>query len=252
MTDFIKDTILIDEKLNLEMPEVEQTPLTAVILPFYIDPNSMDLMVVMKRSLMPGSYKRTGRRMGITALTTVLPEDQHISPEQAFKSLNLPAEMQEALPYGNIMLNPTSTNESFEMLLVQIDPIAMLDKKRGIVYQEKGKFEIGVIKFSDVIQGIANQLIVDMKTRLILTELYILAIEQAGTTPNQRPLTDQEQIGSGANLPAGFGEQKGTVKTSDIPDEVIAQNAQKDFGAIYSRAVPSANTEFVPIQKPSE
>lgn len=252
MTDFIKDTILIDEKLNLEMPEFENTPLNAIILPFYIDPNSMDLMVVMKRCLLPAGFKRTGRRMGISALTMELPEEEHITVEEVYARLNLPAKMQEAIPYGNVMLDPLTSTRSFEMILIQIDPIAMLDKKRGIVYQEKGKYEIGAIRFSDIMEGIATLVITDLKTRLILNELYILALEQGNNAPPQQVLTDPEKIGGGANLPPGFGEQKETVKTSDIPDEVIAQNAQKDFGAIYSRAVPSANTEFVPIQKPSE
>lgn len=252
MTDFIKDTILIDEKLNLEMPDFEKTPLNAVILPFYIDPNSMDLMVVVKRSLLPAGFVRTGRKMGITALTMDLPEEQHITVEEVYARLNLPAKMQEAIPYGGFMLDPLTSTQTFEMILIQIDPIAMIDKKRGIVYQEKGKYEIGVIRFGDIMEGIAGGLLMDLKTRMIFSELYILALEQGNNAPPQQALTDPEKIGGGANLPPGFGEQKETVKTSDIPDEVIAQNAQKDFGAIYSRAAPSANTEFVPIQKPSE
>jgi len=252
MTDFIKDTILIDEKLALEMPDVELQPLRALILPFYIDPNSMDLMVIMKRCLMPGGFKRTGRKMGITAFSLILPEDKHMTVEEAFASLDIPANMQDAIPFGNVLLDQEKSTESYEIVLIQTDPVQMVDKKRGIVRQEKGKYEIGAMKFSDIMEGIATRLVMDIKTRLILGELYILAMEQGNRMPGQQPLTDPEKIGGGSNLPPGFGEQKETVKTSDIPDEVIAQNAQKDFGAIYSRAAPSANTEFVPIQKPSE
>ncbi len=246
MSDFIKDTILIDEKLNLTMPTIGDSSLKAVMLPYYVDSNSMDLMVVMMRSLSPGGFKRTGKKMGITALTITLPEDKQITVEEAYDMLQLPAKLQRAIPFGSVMTDPMNSDETFELVLIEIDPVSLLDKKRGIVYQEKGKFEIGAIRFSDILEGINNQLIVDMKTRLILNELYIMAMEQN----NRERQENIGAVGGGSNLPPGFGEQKDTVKTADIPDEVIAQNSQKDFGAIYSKASATSDTEFVPITKP--
>lgn len=250
MSEFIKDTILIGEKLNVQLREVEQTSLRAVILPYYIDPDTMDLVVVLKRSIMSGGYLRNGRKMGITAITIDLPEDKPITIEEAYASLNLGAKFQSAIPFGSVMISPENSTETYELVLVQTEPFTFLDKQRGIIKQEKGKYEIGAVKFSEIVEGIQNQIVNDIKTRLILNELYILAIEEGNKSANNNNGNHNTGIiGGGENLPPGFGgDNYDTVKTSPIPDDVIAKNSQMDFGAMYAKA--STSGDFKTIERP--
>ena len=251
MSDFIKDTLLIDDQLPVPTG-IAPSVLKAVILPYYMDPDSLDLTVVVKRSLLPGGFARTGRKMGISALTVELPEDTPITLDQAYASLNLTAKMQNAIPFGSVMPSPESSSEAFELVLVHTEPFEFLDKKRGIIHQEKGKYEIGAVKFAELIEGISGHIISDMKTRLILNELYILAIEesmkQQQGTPGNQTVGRSDMVGGGSNLPPGFGDQTDTVKTSTIPDDIIAKNSQTDFGAMYARA--STNGDFKTIERP--
>lgn len=249
MTDFIKDTILISEKIDINIPQMPLESLEAVILPYYMDPTSLELMVILKRSIMPGSYARTGKKMGISAITFSLPEDKPLSIEEVWEKLNLPAAMQNAIPFGSIMLDPLNTTKTFEMVVIQTEPFEFLDKSRGIILQEKGKFEIGAVKFSDIISGINSNVFTDMKTRLILNELYILAVEESNKKQDTNNMMsgNPDLIGGGSNLPSGFGNNKpdDVIKTSYIPDEVIAENAKKDFGSIYSNVKPNSGFKSI-------
>lgn len=236
MSDFIKDTISIDEKLDINLKNVEKQPLKALLLPYYNDPKSLELMVVLKRSLMSGSFQRHGRKLGISALTITLPEDKPITIDEAYAKLNLSAKLQNAIPFGSLMIDPENSTETYEMVMVHIEPPEFLDKKRGIIYQEKGKFEIGAISFSDIMMGIKNNLIADLKTRFMLNELYILATEESQKNNNSAvTVGNPDLIGGGKNLPPGFGTQQDTVRTGDIPDEIIEMNSQKDYGSMYSK-----------------
>jgi len=242
MSNFIKDTIEIGEKLNITLPTVKGEMLKATFLPYFIDSYSSELMVVLKRMIMPGAYARTGKKMGLTALTIELPENDPLTIEQAFALLELKTNIAQAIPFGSVMPHPNTTNEAYELILVNIEPLELIDEERGIYYQKKGEYEIGVAGFKDIIDGIQHNIIQDMKTKLLLNELYIMALEESSksTNPNNMNAGNSNLIGGGSNLPNNFGEQSHSMKTSDIADEVIEQNSQMDYGSIYSKAYTSS------------
>jgi len=250
MSKFIKDTIEIDKKIKVEINAVKHDPLQAVILPFYFDPDSgNDLTVVLKRSIMPGSYARTDRKMGLSALTVDLPEDSKIGFEEVFNSLGLESQIQNAIPLGSVMPLPYTSTLCYELVLVHIEPVIHLDKQRGIVLQKKGEYEIGTMKFSDLVHAIRDRFVQDLKTKLILNELYILSVEESvkqmqNNQQGNHMIGNKDMIGGG-NLPAGFDNQTDTMPTSTIPDEVIAANSKKDYGAMYSIAKPTDNFSTV-------
>lgn len=247
-SNFVKDTILIDDKLDIPMQELNKEMLQAVFLPYFTDPASLELKVVLKRSIMPGAYNAVGRKLGLSALTVELPTDNPLTIDQAFDLLNLDTRVENAIPFGSVMPLPYTSTIMYEMVLVHIEPLQVMDEERGIYYQEKGKFEIGVIDFKDIIEGIHANIVQDLKTRLMLNELYILALEESSKNrdPNQMMVGNKDVIGGGANLPNGYGQQTDTMRTSIIPEEIIQQNSQKDFGSIYSTS--SKEKGFKPIE----
>jgi len=236
-SNFVNDTVLIDEKLNIHIEELKREMLQAVFLPYFTDPESLELRVVLKRSIMPGAFNVVGRKLGLSALTVELPTDNPITIDQAFDLLNLDTRIENAIPFGSVMPLPYTSTIMYEMVLVHIEPLQLIDEERGIYYQEKGKFEIGVLDFKDIIAGIHNNIVQDLKTRLLLNELYIMALEESAKNrdPNQMMVGNKDIIGGGSNLPNGYGQKADTMKTSLIPNEIIEQNSQKDFGAIYAK-----------------
>lgn len=247
-SNFIRDTKLIDEKISIPLTEVEGEMLQAAFLPYYVDPDSLKLTVVLKRSLLPGSYARTGRKMGLSAITVEVPEDVPLTVEQAYEKTNVKASIQNIIPFGSVMPRPQKSNMAYEMVLVQIEPVELIDVDRGLIYQEKGAFEIGIVTFDELLSAIQDNLIQDLITRMMLSELYILALEESNKMQNTNNMMvgNQNLIGGGSNLPEGFGDQSEHVKTSDIPDEIIAENSKMDFGSIYSKA--SSSNGFTTIE----
>lgn len=246
-TNFIKDTLMIDERVNIDIPEIEGEMLRAVFLPYYIDPLSLELKVVLKRSIMPGAYARIGRKMGLSALYVELPEDDPLTIEQAFAQLGLNTKMENAIPFGGVMPSPIDSTLAFEMVVVNVEPLDLIDEERGIFFQKKGEYEIGVVEFKDIMEGIQNNIIQDIATRLLLNELYIMAVEegQKNQDPNTMMTGNEGLIGGGSNLPNGYGEQTDTMKTSVVPDEILEANSKMDFGAIYSKASPKSDFKSV-------
>jgi|SaaInlStandDraft_4_1057021.scaffolds.fasta_scaffold45990_2 hypothetical protein len=242
MSNFVKDTLMIDEKIDIKVKEVKGDKLQAVILPYFVDPDSNELTVVLKRTVFPGAYARTGKKMGLVALTVDLNEDEPLTIEQVWKDLNLSAAMQDAIPFGGVMPYPETSNMAYELILIQTEPFDLIDNERGLIYQEKGKYEIGIVKFGEIVEGIQSNLIQDLKTRLILNELYVLALEESTKSqdPNHMNAGNENMIGGGNNLPTGYGEQDNTMKTSDIPDEILDENAQMDYGSIYAKSDASS------------
>jgi hypothetical protein len=55
----------------------------------------------------------------------------------------------------------------------------LIDVDRGLIYQEKGAFEIGIVSFDELLSAIQDNLIQDLITRMMLSELYILALEES-------------------------------------------------------------------------
>ena len=249
MTSFVKDTLLIAESMQsvIPKPTLSGNVLQAVFLPYYMDPKSSDIMVIMKREIVPGSFSRNGRKMGISALTVELPMDEPLTIDQAFESINkyLNVTLQEGIPYGSVMPQPVNSDMGFELILAHVEPVTMIDEKRGIVYQEKGKFEIGVVPFSDVIEAIQQGLLEDMKTRLILSELYILALNESNKEQNEGTMMsgNPDLIGGGNNISPDMDiEQSETMRTGNIPDDVLEKNSQTDFGSIYANTTPSTKS----------
>lgn len=244
---FLEDTKLLNEKVRLEAPVESVTMLKAAFLPYYIDPDSLALTVVLKRELMAGAYSRFGMKMGLSVLTTELPQDNPLTIQEAYANIGINAEIQNPIPYGCIMIEPTKTTETYEIVLAQIEPPKMLDADRGIILQKKGEYEIGVVAFDDLVTAIQENYIQDILTRHMLSELYILVVnEQQAQNSNNVP--ENDLIGGGANLPADYHSAVSEVaKTIDISDEVLEQNAQMDFGSIYSKV--SSQPSFEPINK---
>ena len=254
MSNFINDTLEIDKKIKVNTSNVKDGPFRAVVLPYYLHPESNDLIVVLKRSIMAGCHSRTGRKMGISALTAELPETSQLSIQEVYDTFGLGATMQNAIPFGSVMPNPKTSTEGYELVIVHIEPVEYIDENRKIIVQKKGEYEVGTVAFGDLIKAINDNMIQDTKTRLILNELYILVLEeranqQEGDGQNQNTMMEENDgmIGGGQNLPNGYGEQEDTMATSNIPEEVLEKNANKDYGAIYSRANPEKG--FKTIEK---
>jgi len=242
MSSFLADTKEIDENIDIKTAELPMTMLKAGFLPYYVDPTTMGLTVVLKRSILPGAASRTGRKMGLTCLTTELPEDNPLTIEEVFNTLNVNATLQDSIPFGSIMLNPIATTDSVELVLAHIDPPLLLDEARGIISQAPGEYEIGIVGFDEILTAIQENFIQDTTTRLMLSELYILAMEEANNQEqNPEGLYESKSaegvIGAGEQYPqaAQSSVGKDLENTSDIPNSIIEENSQMDFGAIYSK-----------------
>lgn len=239
MSNFIKDTKDIDAKVSMRGAEnIKQEPLMAAFMPYYVDPKSMKLMVLLKREMLPGAYTRTNRKMGLTCLSTPLPEGTPITIEEAFEDLNVPATLQDTIPFGSVMIDPKNSSAATELVLAQIEPVEMIDESRGIVYQEKGQYEIGAVEFDSLLEAIQENFIQDIITRFMLSELYILAVEEA----NKQGEEGNSMFEQGGNTGGivGSGEEYGkidyteqTEQTDNIPEDILAENADMNFGAMY-------------------
>ncbi len=239
MSNFIADTKEIDSKIKLDLEnKTPQSALTAAFLPYYVDPKSMKLIVLLKREVLPGAYVRTGRKMGLTVLTTTLPEGEPITIEEAFTQLNIPAALQDTIPFGSVMADPKNSDNATELILAQIEPVEFLDENRGIVFQKKGEFEIGAVEFDSLLEAIQENFMQDMTTRFMLSELYIMAVEEA----NKQGESGDSMFEAGGNAGGviGGGEEYGKINhttetetTEEIPDDLLAQNADMSFGAMY-------------------
>ena len=198
---------------------------------------------------MPGQFLRNGKKMSLTALTVTLPADEPpLSVEQAFDRLNLDTKITNSTPFGSVMPDPESSSLAYELVLVNIEPLNLINEEHGIFYQQIGEYEIGVADFKDLVEGIQKNVIQDLKTRLVLNELYVLALEEAQNPQQQYITGDPNLIGGGANLPPGFGSQTETMPTADIPEEIIKENSQMNYGAMYSQI--KKTTTFEEVTKP--
>lgn len=228
---FLKDVKEINDNLKELNVEIPNTMLCAAFLLFYIDPMSLELCVVLKREILPGAYLKTGKKIGLTSLLTELTTDKPMTIEEAFAKLDIPSNIQNIMPLGSVMTEPKTSSNMYEMVLVQIDPPKFLDSSKGIIKQVKDSYEIGVVNFKDLLDTIKDNFIQDILTRMMLSELYIYAVEES----RQQEPGNINEIGRDGNPLQENNMFVETPKTSDIPDEVIAQNMQKDYGAIYSR-----------------
>jgi hypothetical protein len=244
---FIADIKEIDEKLNYDPAQhiIRDEALYVAFMPYYIDPDTMNLTVVLKREIQPGAFPRTGRKMGLSTLNVELPIEKPMTIEEAFKELDLDIKMQNATPFGSVMTHPKDSSYAIEMVLVQTEPPEFLDEKRCIIKQEAGKYEIGSIPFDAMLGAIHDNFLQDMTTRLMLSELYIMAVEEANqqaqggaTQFSENTNSNNGMIGGGANHAEEFYENvtnDNMPKTSSVDDTVLQQNQQMDFGAIYAQ-----------------
>ena len=242
---FIEDIKEIDEKLNYDSSkfDIQQGKLYVSFMPYYVDPDTMSLTVVLKREIQPGSFIRTGKKMGLSTLNVELPIDNPLTIEEAFKKLDIDVNIQNAIPFGSVMLAPTESDQTIEMVLVQIDPPTFLDEKRQIIKQEPEKYEIGTVPFDALLAAIHDNFLQDITTRMMLSELYILAMEEAnnqqyqnGADFSEASQNNNSLIGGGSNHTTEFYENaqdENLPRTSNINEELLKQNSQKDFGAIY-------------------
>jgi len=249
---FIEDIKEIDSKINYnpDIYNVRDEALYASFMPYYVDPDDMGLTIILKREIQPGAEQRTGRKMGLSVLNVELPTDKPLTIEEAFEKLDSGLVIQNATPFGSVMTDPVKSNYAVEMVLVQVEPPEFLDEKRKIIKQDPGNYEVGAIPFDAMLGAIHDNFLQDMTTRMMLSELYIMVIEEAQQqAQGQNPAdfsqaaqsgSNQGVIGGGANHTQDFydnaddPENSGLSKTSNIDDDLLKQNQQKDFGAIYS------------------
>lgn len=238
MSNFIIDTKEIDSKISIkDTSHIKQEPLMAAFMPHYVDPKSMKLMILVKREVLPGAYLRTNIKIGITCLSTPLPSGEPITIEEAFGNLNIPATLQDTIPLGRVMIDPKKSSATTELVLAQINPVELLDESRGIVYQEKGQYEIGAVEFDALLKAVQDNFIQDITIRFMLNELYILAVEEG----NKQGKDGNSSFEKGGNAGGIVGAEEygkinhtnDTEQTDNIPDDILTENADMEFGAMY-------------------
>jgi len=231
MSNFINDTKSIDAKIQINVDTTSPiNPLVAAFLPYFVDPKSMKLTVLLKREILKGAYVRTGRKMGITCLTTELPEDNTISIEEAFAQLNVSAILQNTIPFGSVMINPKNNDNATELVLAQIEPVELIDEERGIVFQQKGEYEIGAVEFDSLLEAIQENYIQDITTRFMLSELYIMAVEEANKQDGEGDSIFNQGGNSGGMIGSNEPTEEyskidfndDTESTDDIPSDLLA------------------------------
>lgn len=245
---FINDIKEIDEKIQLNESNfnISEDPLVVAFMPYYVNPNDNVLTVVLKREVQFGAYLRSGKKMGLSTINVELPMENPITIEEAWNKLGLDVNIQNATPFGSVMTSPTTSTYGVEMVLVHVDPPKFLDEKRQIIKQVKGEYEIGSIPFDQMLGAIQDNFLQDMTTRLMLSELYIMAMEEAnqqaqGMGSDQFSAATNDGnglVGGGANHASEFYENvedDNMPKTSNLDDGMLNQNKQKDFGAIYAQ-----------------
>ena len=193
--------------LELNTNNVKREGIYGCFLPYYVDPVSMELKVILKKIVALGSYTRTGNSYAYVIPKLRLPEDKNITIEDAFKQIDIGAEFNNSFLTGSVMPDIENSDKVYEMVLVQVTPPKKLNE------------EFGDIPFDELLGAIQQGLIQDLPTRMLLSELYIMALEE-----NRAAAQEEPKEVSDAPL----------AKTTDIAEEVIEQNKQTDFGKIYS------------------
>jgi hypothetical protein len=229
-TKMLNEKLIIDEK-KLKRDEFDNKSVNAKILPYYIDPKTLELKIIVKRELVESGYLALDRKVALNAIDIELPIDKKLTIEEVFGLLNIEADVQQAIPVGSLMPFPKKTTDVFEMILLHISPPAFKDEKNNIVcINDKERYELGVLNFNETMDAIENNLIIDLSVRLLLNELYILATEYS----ENDNINQEGAIGvydETENKETFFKEiTKNSVKTTDIPDEIIEKNKQTDFG----------------------
>lgn len=219
MSTFLRDTFEINKRLKNDIrPDIIKRPLTGYFLPFYIAQNGGDIMVVLKREIMyGGQISNNEMKLGLSTISFELPIDNKITLEDVLVMSHLDTSLVNSISVGSAELRPHYESAPIELMLIEIEPPVFKDERAGIIYQEIGSYEIGALKFNDILPAINAGLIQDLVTRLILNELYLVV--QSGNSGNLNEFSEPER--------------SNTVTTSDIPDDVIASNTQMDYGSIY-------------------
>ena len=240
MNTFLEDTIEIDKNINITPGNIKNEGLKAAILPYYIEPNSMEIVVLLKRQVTPGTVPYD-KKMSILHLETDLPMETPLTPTEAFEKLGIDADIVDTIPFGNVMPNPFNSDKAYEMLLVHISPPVYMNDTKGIIKKvsnENEKYEVGGISFTKLVEAVNAGLINDAVTRLLLNEFYIFMVEQSKNEENQNITTGEGNNYIGTNAPNNISNNINTndlPKTTDIPDEILEMNQQMDFGKIYSK-----------------
>ena len=227
MNTFFEDLKKINNSLKVETDNVDnKIDAKVAMLPYYVDQNTNELMVVVKREILQAAKVVRGNGFGITSLKESIDPSSKIDINDVFAKTNVSAKVQGAYPFGNIMLDPKNSNESIDMVVLQIDQPTFLDANKGIIYQEMGQYEIGALSFYEAMQAINEDFVMDATTRMLFSELFIMVLEE------ERKQSDNgnDVYGAQGNI-SQFTNQPSSNTMYD--EEVLAQNQQTDFGKIY-------------------
>jgi hypothetical protein len=220
LSNFIKMNENFDES-NVKYKCVEPTSnVIAKIAPFYIEPNSMEFYVVVEVKFLEGQYKKVGIPYGLIPITEELPTDKQISIEELFEKLPFKAELLNAGPVGSLFSEPCKSDTHYEFIAMEITPPEFQDEFNKIIYKDENRF-IGAISYNDIMGLVSQGMIFDLGFKYLMIELYMIFEEIARSQQQQQMMSEN------------FSENNNNVKLSEISDEVIEKNSQKDFAKIF-------------------
>ena len=201
-------------KFNCENDE--QSNIVAKIAPFYIDSNTMQFYVLVEIKFLKGVYEKVNIPYNLVPITYNLPTDKQLSIEELFSFLPIKAEMLNAFPVGSLFNEPCKSSKHYEFVLMEITPPEFQDSYNKIVYEDENKI-IGVLSFNEILEMIMKGQIYDISFKYLMLELYMAF----------------QNMAMQENLSQGNEVEQNNIRTSDVSNEYIEKNSQKDFAKIF-------------------
>jgi len=221
LSNFLKMNEEFDEKnIKYKCNNEFKSNVVAKLAPFYIDSNSMEFHIIMEVKYLEGQYKKVGIPYGFVPLTEELPTDKQITIEELFAKMPFKAELLNAGLVGSLFTDPCNSDTHYEFIAMEITPPEFQDEFNKIVYKDENRL-IGAVSYNDVINLMMQGMVYDLSFKYLMVELYLIFEEIAKSQVNQ------EMVGNVNN------NNNNKVKLSDISDEVIEKNSQKDFAKIF-------------------
>jgi len=175
------------QKLKEENERISFIPVTpdgkiyATVIPFFVSSN-LKLTVLLEKVSAPGVAKWSESRLNLKAVDVELPKTDKISIEDLYNKLGLDSKMQNSIPMGAVMRS-VDGDDLHEMVLFEIEPPTELPEN------------IGMVEFDELVEAIQSNYIQDSITRLLLSELYILMMENQ-QNDNNEPVSREEAVDS--------------------------------------------------------
>jgi len=152
----------------------------------------------------------------LVPITYNLPTDKQLSIEELFSFLPIKAEMLNAFPVGSLFNEPCKSSKHYEFVLMEITPPEFQDSYNKIVYEDENKI-IGVLSFNEILEMIMKGQIYDISFKYLMLELYMAF----------------QNMAMQENLSQGNEVEQNNIRTSDVSNEYIEKNSQKDFAKIF-------------------